>query len=330
MIHLNQFIINEYEGYNYDSVIEGLKESKVNIYELLDSFVSYIQSTKPNISPKSIAAYMAALRSYFTYYDIDIVDSKFKHKVMLPRVLREDEAALEVSDIRKILQSCNNRRLKSYLLCLVSAGTRETELLALRKKDIDFSLSPTKIHMRPEYTKTGVARDIYISDEGSHFLREWLLYKDQWNDRNLDPKNPEIQPNVFTDADLVFTLSQSTTPDIIYTKMLVAFQKLLATIGMDQRKETGPRRLFTPHSFRRYAKTVISTQVDSDYSEWFLGHKKSPYWTMDEPEKRQIYVTQIMSHLTFLDYSTLEATGRSNEARLDQKEIQIADLNRQV
>ena len=26
------------------------------------------------------------------------------------------------------------------------------------------------------------------------------------------------------------------------------------------------------HSFRRYCKSVIATQTNTDYSEWFLGH----------------------------------------------------------
>ena len=53
---------------------------------------------------------------------------------------------------------------------------------------------------------------------------------------------------------------------------------------MDQRKESGVRRKITLHSFRRWVKTVIATQTNTDYSEYFLGHSKSPYWTMKEPE----------------------------------------------
>ena len=109
---------------------------KVNIYELFDSFVSYILATKPQITPNSLALYIAALRSYFAFYDIDIIPSKFRRKVKMPKLYREDEEPLDSSDIRKILLNCSNRRLKSYLLILASGGMRAVEATAIRLKDI--------------------------------------------------------------------------------------------------------------------------------------------------------------------------------------------------
>ncbi len=51
---------------------------------------------------------------------------------------------------------------------------------------------------------------------------------------------------------------------------------------MKERKTVlGRRRKITLHSFRRFVKTVISDQVGQDYSEWFLGHAKSPYYIRD-------------------------------------------------
>jgi integrase len=112
---------------------------------------------------------MAGLRSYLAYYDIDVVPSKFKRKVKMPKAYREDEEALDVHDIRNVLLVCNNRRLKTYILVLASGGFRAVEALAIRHKDIDFSASPTKIHVRKEYSKTRVSRDVYISDGATKF-----------------------------------------------------------------------------------------------------------------------------------------------------------------
>ncbi len=72
---------------------------------------------------------------------------------------------VDAADIRRILLSCNNRRIKAYLLFLASGGMRTIEALAVRVKDLDFTMSPTKVHIRKEYAKTRVARDVYISDE---------------------------------------------------------------------------------------------------------------------------------------------------------------------
>ena len=57
-----------------------------------------------------------------------------------------------------------------------------------------------------------------------------------------------------------------------------------------------------------------------DYSEWFLGHSKSPYYTKKEPDRREIYATKCMKYVTFLDYTMLESTGKNIEAKLSEKE----------
>jgi hypothetical protein len=94
---------------------------------------------------------------------------------------------------------------------------------------------------------------------------------------------------------------------------------------MDDRKENTlqKRRKITLYSFRRFVKTVISDQVGQDYSERFLGHSKSPYYTKKEPERREVYATKCIKYLTFLDYTTLEATGKNIEAKLSEKEKEI-------
>jgi integrase len=237
----------------------------------------------------------------------------------MPKLYREDEEPLDASDIRMILLACSNRRLKSYLLVLASGGLRAVEGLAIRIKDIDFSVNPTKIYIRKEYTKTRVARSIYVSDEATHSLKQWIDWK--YNNRE--------RPRRYDEDDLIFTLRSPYTknPSGLYVKIAIQFSNLLKIVGLDERKEgSGKRRKITLHSFRRFTKSVISDQVNQDYSEWFLGHAKSPYYTKKEPERRETYATKCMKYLTFLDYTTLEARGKSFEANLLEKGIEIAGL----
>jgi integrase len=297
-----------------------VSRNEINLYEMLEGFIYYMTSTNPDLTSNSMKVYMASIRSYLAYYDIDIIPSKFKRKVKMPKVYREDEESLDVSDIRKILLACNNRRLKAYLLVLASGGMRAVEGLAIRQRDIDFSVSPTKIHIRKEYTKTGVARDICITDEATHYLKHWLDWK----------YNNQERPRHFNPNDLVFTVHNGAEPNVVYVRVLIEFQKLLALTGLDKRKEEGvqKRRKITLHSFRRFVKTVISDQTNQDYSEWFLGHSKSPYYTKKEYDRREIYATKCMKYLTFLDYTTLEATGKSIEAKLSEREREIQLLKK--
>jgi integrase len=307
----------KYEGcYNCETILQPLFMNRINVYELFDTLISYILATKPEITPKSLSLYISALKSYFAYYDIDVIPSKFRRKVKMPKLYREDEEAIDTEDIRKIILSCNNRRLKVYLLVLASGAMRAVEALAIRLKDIDFSTNPTKIHIRKEYAKTKVSRDVYISYEATTYLKQWLDWKYNNNERPRKTSSPE---------DLVFTVHNSTDPNVIYFRMYLEFRKLLSIAGLDRRKEGGiqKRRKITLHSLRRHAKVVLSNQVGQDYSEWYLGHSKSPYYTLKELQRREIYETKVMKYLTFLDYTTLELTGKNIEAKLFEKVREI-------
>jgi integrase len=320
--HFQRFLSQKHPSYNLETILKPLAENKINPYELLDGFVSYLQTS--NLAPLSIELYVASIRSYFAFNDVDIIPSKFKRKVKMPKSYREDEEPLDVNDIRKILLNCNNRRLKVYLLLLASGGMRALEALAIRLSDIDFSVNPTKIHIRKEFAKTRTSRDIYISDEATFYLKQWIDWKYRDKHNNLSSNSRSHTDLIFS----IYNIKGVSKPRTIYIKALQEFQKLLTIVGMDERKEEGihKRRKITLHSFRRFVKTVISDQTNQDYSEWFLGHNKSPYYTKKEPERREIYATKCMKYLTFLDYTTLEATGKSIEAKLSEKDREIAGL----
>ena len=202
---------------------------------------------------------------------------------------------------------------------------RAVEALAIRIKDCDFSVSPTKIHIRKEYAKTRVARDIFISDEGTQYLKQWIDWKYR-NKGNEWTKNKDPDDLVFS----VYNTINEPDPRHLYSRIITEFQKLLTVVGLDERKEEGRklRRKVTLHSLRRHAKGVISNQVNQDYSEWFLGHSKSPYYTLKDANKREIYASKVMKYLTFLDYTTLEATGKNIEAKLSEKEKEIQLLRK--
>ena len=147
----------------------------------------------------------------------------------MPKIYREDEEPLDVSDIRKLLLSCNNRRLKTLILVLASGGMRVGEALAIRNKDLDLSVSPTKVHIGKEYSKTRVARDVYISEEATNYLKQWLDWK---------YKNPDRERK-FKPEDLVFTVYQSKNPHSLYIKIWHEFERLLKIVQMDEKKEGG-------------------------------------------------------------------------------------------
>jgi integrase len=326
LVHFHNFLSTNYAAnYTLETVLNALNDNGLDVYELIDNFIKYEANKQglQKVAPQTITAHLIGIKSYLAYYDIDIIPFKFKRKVKLPKEAREEEEPLNVEDIRKILLACNNRRLKAYILLLASSGLRAIEGLSLRYRDCDFSVSPTKVHVRKEYSKTRVARTVYISQEATKYLNEWLSwkYRDKGDERWTKKRNEDDL--IFS----VYTIMNQANPAHLYIKMVREFQKILSTAGLDERKEGMRRRKITLHSLRRFTKTVISNQAGKDFSELILGHKKSVYYTLNEPQRTEIYATKCMKYLTFLDYMMLESTGKNIEAQLSEKEKEIQLLH---
>jgi integrase len=316
LAYFQQFLTTNYNDLTLETIIEPLISRKIDVYDLLDCFVSYLQNIKLNRS--SIHQYLVGIRAYLGYNDIDIVNSKFKRRVTMPKNIQEEEQALDQDDIRNILLKCNNRRLKVYILILASSGLRAIEACAIRLRDLDFQSNPTKLHVRGEYTKTKVSRDIFISDEASKYLKDWIEYTFKIDvDRIKNINDPMSEYLVFK----VHKNTVSSNTHAIYQKLVSQFHIVLRSAGLGDRKESMKRGRITFHSFRRFLKTTISdSEAGSDYSEWFLGHRKNAYYSSKQTVRAEIYATKVMKYLTFLDYSTLEAAGKNFDARINELE----------
>ena len=74
-----------------DSVIDLILHNQVNVYELLDNFVTFEGSKKKQEKnkPQSIKTHLIGIKSLFAYYDVDIIPSKFKRKVKVPKTLQK-------------------------------------------------------------------------------------------------------------------------------------------------------------------------------------------------------------------------------------------------
>ena len=316
------------EKQTLESVIDPLLSKKIDVYDLLQGLVYHF--VKAKLATRTVHGYMAAVKSYLQYFDVDIDTKKFKRKVKIPTIEEEDEDELEPRDIRQILLSTNNRRLKSWLLCLASGAFRALELCAVRNCDLDFSVSPTKVHVRKEYAKRKRGRDVYISDEATRFLKEWL----DWKYRK---KGSNYRTFVKSDDDLVFTTygkqnvnGKEIRPKGLYNRLRQDFAKVLTVVKLDGKKDGMNRGKITPHSFRRTVYTQISDNYGKDYADGFLGHKKTSYHTLKEEKRRQIYANDCMPHLTYLDYTDVDNKMKKKTDEVNQLKEQIRDLTNEV
>jgi integrase len=350
----DSFVSSKYHT-STDNLIEQIKEGHEDPYKVLSSYVAYLQGNR-HLSSLTLKQELITVKNLLEYNDIDISPRKFKLKVKVPKVIRKSKEALDKEDIVNILNSCSDIRLKTYVMLLAATGMRATEALSIRIMDIDFKANPVKLFVRGEYTKTKVDRTVFLTDELSKQLVDWLDYKyrtrrvchhDNFTHRTItEYKTPKKDQN-----DLVLAVHQA-TPDSLYLELSGAFGKTLDRIGMGTREEEPSvivnnntqnhnnnkangdsknrnrfnHRKITLHSFRRFVKSTISDLGYSDFSEWFIGHDGSTYYRKKESEKAEIF-RKVAPYLTFLDFAKLEANGADVETKLQDKDKQIQSMN---
>ena len=296
--------------YNVETVLYAIEENKINVYSLLDQFVGYLTDRK--LSSHSIILYVAGVRSYLEYYDIDISQNKFKRKVTMPKKHRIIKEGIDASDIRNILLNCTNTRLKVFILVVASSGLRSKEALTLRNSDIDFNVSPTKVHIRTENSKTGRSHDIWISNEATKELKRFIGSK----------RSP---------TDLVFALEkrEGIEPNSIYLNLRLHFNKILEKLNLATRRDSTNRREISFHTLRSFVKSVIANQTNSDFSEWVLNHEGSTYYSVKENERKELYL-KCEKFLTFLDYDLVQSVGANYESKLREKDQELQTLRKEI
>lgn len=176
---------------------------------------------------------------------------------------------------------------------------------------------------------------MWISDEATKYLQDWIVFKygqDFLGTMIYDGETSvyKVNKKMKNFESLVFQVqinNENVTPQSLYTKILLQYQKLLEISGFDERKDGMKRRKITLHSFRRFVKTTLSDCIGKEYSEWYLGHAKSGYYVSKPEVRAATYADKAMKYLTFLDYSTLETTGKNIESKLSAKELELSSNN---
>jgi integrase len=326
-LRLNAFktFVEKIYRISIDKLIEQIRQGLKDVYNILSQYGGYLK-TSNNLSSLTLKQRVVTVKNFLEYYDVDISPRKFKLKVKLPRVVRRNKEALSKEDIVDILNTCSDIRLKTYVMLLASTGMRAVEALSVRIRDLDLQSSPPRLFVRGEFTKTRSDRTIFLTTEVAHQLSSWLNYKHRsrrvCHSNNRGKTIAEYRTPSKNETDLIFSVYQSVNspnPDYIYTDLSVSFAKTLDRMGKGEREDGGKRRRITLHSFRRFVKTTISDLGYQDFSEYFIGHSGSTYWTKKESEKAEIF-QKIEPYLTFLNVHQLERQGADIRSRVDELE----------
>ena len=335
---------------HYHFTVDELTINKmfdINIYDLLSEYVSYlVKKTDENghtISNATVKQRIITTKNFLEYHDIEISPRKFKLKVKIPKSVKRNKEALSKEDVVKILETCSNMKLKTFVLFLAATGARASEACSIRLMDIDFDKG--RCNIRGDFTKTKEDRYVFLTDELVSQLRLWLDHNYRARRKYLpsEHKNVYLKPER-KDTDLVFASSFSFDSfksvsskekkqeeykivTRLYITLAMQFDRILDQLKIGYEDATKRRRKITFHSFRRHVKSTISDLGYSDYSEWFIGHAGSTYYRKGDKEKLALF-NKISPSLTYLDQSYLERKGRDMESQFEVIRRENLELRR--
>ena len=144
---------------------------KIDIYELLSSYVSYLQKT--DISSLSVKMFATTIKNFLEFNDVEVSPRKFKLKVRMPKVIRTSKEPLSKEEIIEIIHACSfNLKLQTYIMFLASTGARANEATSIRLCDYDSSRG--KVSIRGQFTKTKTDRYVFLTTEMNKQMQAWL------------------------------------------------------------------------------------------------------------------------------------------------------------
>jgi integrase len=325
--NFENFVAKEYDScLTINDLIAKIKKAMLDPYDIINGYAAYLR--KCNITTSTLRQRIVTVKNFLEYCDVDITPRKFKLKVKLPKVVRKKKEALSKDDIVEILNVCDNIRLRTYVMLLAATGMRAVEALSIRIRDLDFDSNPATVFVRGEYTKTKVDRIVFLTEEVTLQLKSWLDYKYRtrrvcYQDKLKGKTITEYRTPDKINTDLVFAVYQdkkTPNPDYLYDDLGKSFAKTLDRSRKGNMEDGSlRRRQITLHSFRRFVKTTISDLGYADFSEWFIGHSGSTYWTKKDSEKAEIF-RKIEPYLTFLNIPQLERQGADIQSKVGELE----------
>ncbi|MGH9876198.1 MAG: tyrosine-type recombinase/integrase, partial [Nitrososphaerales archaeon] len=302
-----------------DALIESIRHGKQDRYNVLTAYTGWLKHEQKK-SDNRVRTLVKTFRQVLEFNDLEISQRTFALKVKLPRKITRVKTPVDIHEIRAVLQSAKDIKLRTFLMTIAATGVRPIEASSILHKHIDLKSNPPRITIRAEYTKMRVERYVYLTQELAKQISLYLDYKlrQRWQD-NGDGKQVKVVP-INRPNDLLFAPyrrdASQPTVNSIYIRLLINTEQLLDTIGKNERIGNGEVRKFHFYSMRRFAKSTISDLGYGDFSEWMLGHSGSPYYEQSEKDRAEVW-RKVEPYLTFLDVSAIEARQRDIESELE-------------
>lgn len=297
--------------------------------------LKYWQKCLKTDSPNTIPQRMSVIRGYYEENGI-IFTPRFwrnlnKRGLGYENVL--EDRIPTIKELQQIMEHCKDAREKAFFLMMLSSGIRETEMITIKIKDINFNLEPVMIKVSASASKTKKKRFTFISMEAKNALLEWLKIRDKYL-QGLKRRtqglynyleNQHGKKIAVLKEDYVFPFKPCT--------VRTWWNRMLDKAGYDELDEATQMRVLHLYVLRKYFNTKMKKKCNNTMVEMWMGHKiKYDYekWTLDEHKEEYLKgMDDLLVYRTPANIEELEKLKEEAE-QLKAKDREIKEMREEM
>ena len=246
---LEKFCAIKYET-GLENIIEDLaiiENPQEQVENLIQSYIDELEIE--NKTERTVRNYSCMAKNYLKYRRVRFDKNELETNLSFKSDNKEELHPITKKEIQTLMDN-SSFVWKTKILMMTSGGFRISELLGLRKCDINRELERYSVYIRSEFAKGHQARTTLISTEAMSCL-----------DKLLENK---------TENDLIFPHKQYSKNRIrAVSTNIKMFLNILKKAGLDMRYEGKITHKITTHSFRAF----FISQFEKTYSGF--GHSLS-------------------------------------------------------
>ena len=276
------------------AIVENSQEQTENLTQ------TYIDELEAENKPYSTAfGYSTLLINYLKYRRVKFDKEELKTNLSYKSEIKQEFYGISKKEIRTLLDHASFKA-KTKILLQSGSGFRISELLGLRKCDINRELERYTAHIRAEFAKGSRARTTIISIEAMPYL-----------DKLLENKS---------ENDFIFPNEASSMQNAVSSELNM-FDRLRKRAGLEMRYEGKLTHKIGTHSFRAF----FITQFEKTYSgsgHALSGHNRymKQYERFSDIEKIEKYI-ETEKHLLIYSQS-----GQDSNRELSELKAKISRL----
>jgi len=294
-----KFCIEYYDGRKADEIFEELCLHKGNdqVEALRNVLQNWIDWQYKNGSLTStIQQYLSKIKRVFSHHGVRIHPEDFSEPLEFKPKIKEELHQLTVKEIQDILKQSSPKKIGFYV-ALSCTGARPSELLQVRKKDVDTTQKRIKIRIEAENVKTRSGRSNWLTKEAGSYLMMKL--------KNLE------------DDDLVWGTNENVS--FAEKNESTQFSKCCDKAGFTEKYKSNNFRKITLYSFRSFFFGIASDVHREGYAHKMIGHGGYlPQYDRMSDEKKLEWFLKLEPKLIINEEVRLREENRHKEQEIKE------------